>query len=98
MAAVPYTQDNWDRCRCFDCPVHNSSQCITQKMQSMGMAGRPKMVPPADMAEGMYCSQAVGKSKCNDLNGDLSCICPTCQVWQMYGLKERWFCIGGPEL
>jgi hypothetical protein len=91
--AVPFNQDNWSRCRCFDCPVYNSSDCIKQKMGSIG--GQSPAPRPAE-AEGVYCSKDVGKTKCGDLNGDLECMCPTCQVWQLYALKDRWFCLGSP--
>lgn len=96
MPVVPYNKDNWNRCRCFDCPVYHSSQCISQKVGMASSANRPEMPSSADGAEGTYCTQQVGKSKCDDLNGELNCICPTCQVWQTYSLTERWFCIGGP--
>ena len=45
--------------------------------------------------EGIYCSQAVDKSQCTDLNGNLACVCPTCAVWQEYGLQTNYFCIKG---
>ncbi len=61
-------------------------------------AARPQQAMLADprMVEGLYCSQAVGKSKCSDLNARLACVCPTCAVWQENGLLTNYFCINGP--
>lgn len=53
------------------------------------------MLPDPNMIEGIYCSQAVGKSECADLNGRLACVCPTCAVWQGYNLLTNYFCIHG---
>jgi hypothetical protein len=54
------------------------------------------VLPPADVIEGIYCAAAVGASRCNDLDAGQACQCPTCPVWDDYGLKGTLYCIRGP--
>lgn len=60
-----------------------------------GAQAQAVRVPDPDLMEGVYCSQAVGKSPCNDLNGRLACVCPTCAVWTENNLTTNYFCIHG---
>ncbi len=91
MPTIPFTPENINKCRCGVCPVHQKSQCIAQKMAQM----QPGMQPDPHGFEGLYCSQAVGKSACTDLNRNLACVCPTCAVWQENGLQTNYFCVQG---
>jgi hypothetical protein len=94
MPIVNYNMPNLQKCRCFSCPVHQASQCITQKMAGKPMP--PPELPDPYMVEGLYCSAAVSRSACTDLNRSLTCICPTCPVWQENGLQTNYFCMKGP--
>ncbi len=93
MATVPYTMENVDRCRCGKCPVYLSSPCAIAKNETITWT--PGVLPPADVIEGIYCAEAVGKSRCDDLDASKSCNCPTCRVWEDYGLDSTHFCIHG---
>ena len=93
MPQVNYNPSNMQKCRCRVCPVHNTSACIMQKMSATGP--QPGMLPDPDVVEGLYCSQAVNKSVCSDLNSELPCQCPTCAVWHENGLHRRYYCIHG---
>ena len=46
---------------------------------------------PEDMQE-LYCSKAVGKSNCGDLNDGEMCQCPTCAVWSANSLGSTYYC------
>jgi hypothetical protein len=94
MPQIPYDMSNMQKCRCSACPVHANSACIKQRMAGMQM--QPGMLPDPSMMEGLYCTTAVGKSRCNDLDSSLACICPTCAVWQENGLVTNYFCLRGP--
>ncbi len=93
MATVPYTMKNVDRCQCGSCPVYLSSPCAIAKNETITWT--PGVLPPADVIEGIYCAEAVGKSKCNDLDPARNCNCPTCRVWGDYELASTHFCIHG---
>ncbi|MCL6431203.1 MAG: DUF2769 domain-containing protein [Anaerolineae bacterium] len=93
MPAIPFNMDNVVKCRCGTCPVHSASQCIMQRAAGMPMP--PPSLPDPTKFEGVYCSQAVGKSTCTDLDGNLACVCPTCAVWQENGLQTNYFCMRG---
>lgn len=94
MPKVDYTVKNVERCQCGKCPVYLSSECAKAKNATIDW--KPGVLPPADIIEGIYCAVAVGKSKCNDLDAELQCRCPTCPVWDDYGLNETLYCIRGP--
>lgn len=47
-----------------------------------------------DMIE-LYCSEAVGRSSCNDLDGAKPCQCPTCAVWASHQLDSTYYCMSG---
>lgn len=96
MARVAYSLDNLGKCRCGTCPVHQTSECITTKMAGMKM--QPGILPPASVIEGMYCAEAVSKSRCTDLDSTKACICPTCAVWSENNLSSSYFCIRGSEM
>ncbi len=46
-----------------------------------------------DMIE-LYCSNEVGISNCEDLDGERRCQCPSCAVWTTHGLDSRYYCLG----
>lgn len=47
-----------------------------------------------DMIE-LFCSKAVGKSDCSDLDSRQKCNCPDCAVWSKSGLKTAYYCMRG---
>ncbi len=49
---------------------------------------------PANMRE-LFCSKAVGKSSCRDLDSQRQCQCADCQVWTDSGLGDGYFCVHG---
>ncbi|MCL6106675.1 MAG: DUF2769 domain-containing protein [Actinobacteria bacterium] len=49
---------------------------------------------PANMRE-LFCSEAVGRSDCQDLSGERTCQCPDCMVWEGYRLGSGYFCVRG---
>lgn len=94
MPKVDYTLENVERCQCGKCPVYLSSGCAKAKNAAIDWS--PGKLPPADQIEGIYCAVAVGKSRCNDLDGSKKCQCPTCPVWDSYGLQDVLYCLRGP--
>ena len=94
MAKVDYHLGNIERCQCGTCPVYLSSSCAKAKNATIDWS--PRVLPPSDVIEGIYCAVAVGKSKCDDLDGSQRCKCPTCPVWGSYGLTETLYCLRGP--
>ena len=93
MARVAYTVQNIEKCQCGSCPVYKSSSCAMAKNASITWT--PGVLPPADIIEGIYCADAVGKSRCNDLDGTKPCLCPTCDVWKENNLRSTYFCLHG---
>lgn len=93
MPQVNYNMSTLERCRCVVCPVQASSQCIAERTAGKPMP--PHSLPDPIEVNSVYCSQAVGRSVCTDLNRSLTCMCPTCPVWQEYGLQSNYFCIKG---
>ena len=94
MTTVDYTIKNVERCQCGTCPVYLSSGCAKAKNATIDW--KPGVLPPAEVIEGIYCAVAVGASKCNDLDKTKACRCPSCPVWDDYGLTETYYCIRGP--
>jgi hypothetical protein len=94
MPQVAYDMDNMHKCICDDCPLFEESKCIRER--SAAVKTPPTGMPDARTVEGVYCSGAIGASKCSDLNSALACICPDCQVWEENGLVENYFCLNGP--
>lgn len=91
MASVDYTMQNIERCQCGKCPVYKSSECAKAKNATIDWT----QLPPADLIEGIYCSSAVDKSKCGDLDATLSCQCFSCPVFEECGLTDGYFCVRG---
>ena len=67
MPRVLYTVQNVEKCQCGSCPVYLSSP--SAKAKNATIDWKPGVLPPADVIEGIYCAEAVGKSKCDDLDG-----------------------------
>ena len=93
MPRVLYTIQNVEHCKCGSCPVYLSSPCAKAKNASIDW--KPGVLPPADVIEGIYCAEAVGKSKCDDLDGTKACNCPSCPVWESCGLNGTHYCLKG---
>jgi hypothetical protein len=86
---VDFTGKNIDLCRCRVCPVQKSSACAQELLVKVTTANdrRPEETPL------MYCYQGV--AGCPDLDYEQDCICPTCDVWTAYGLKNYKYCRDG---
>lgn len=93
MPRVLYTIQNIERCKCGSCPVYLSSARAKAKNATIDWS--PGVLPPADVIEGIYCAEAVGKSKCGDLDGTKPCNCPSCPVWESCGLDDTYYCLKG---
>lgn len=92
MAKVDYTMENVERCQCGKCPVYRSSACAKEKNATITDW---TTLPSADVIEGIYCTSAVDKSNCDDLDSKLSCQCFSCPVFEECGLDGGYFCIRG---
>lgn len=88
MARVERNETNIRHCRCPQCPVQDKSECAKGKM-----GNKDKENLNVDNAALLYC--AIGKSVCNDLNGNHSCICPSCLVWEENNLSSQYYCLKG---
>ncbi|MBI2864104.1 MAG: DUF2769 domain-containing protein [Chloroflexi bacterium] len=98
MPRVEYTATNLQNCRCSNCPVRETSACIAGKVAALGQmhtsgATAPMAAPQA--LQMLFCSHAVGKSECTDLNTKLACNCPGCEVWTSHNLASAYFCSHG---
>ncbi len=51
--------------------------------------------PRPDEMQELYCSEAVGKSNCDDLDEEKMCQCQDCAVWQQNRLGRTYFCLSG---
>lgn len=52
-------------------------------------------MPAPQAVQMLFCSHAVGKSECTDLNTSLACNCPGCPVWTRNDLGSTYFCTRG---
>ncbi|MBI2863071.1 MAG: DUF2769 domain-containing protein [Chloroflexi bacterium] len=98
MPKVEYTIQNLESCRCSNCPVRESSNCIAGKVAELGQissSGGAQRMPAPQAVQMLFCSQAVGKSECNDLNASMACNCPGCPVWSVNELNSTYFCNRG---
>jgi hypothetical protein len=94
MAEVPYEMGNVERCKCGKCPVYKASKCGAAYNAKIDWSSGK--LPDAKVIEGIYCATAVGKTKCNDLDAKKPCQCPTCPVWEEFGLQAAYYCAKGP--
>lgn len=76
------------------------SECAEGKrriMLEIAWSSESGMYFERDRVPGMYCS--TGEALCKDLNPKKKCICPNCEVWKEYKLKEGdpnlYFCQNG---
>lgn len=98
MPKVEYTLENLSNCRCSNCPVRETSSCIANKVAQMGHLSSSQAVarmPAPEAVQMLFCSQAVGKSECNDLDTNKACNCPGCSVWTQNQLSSSYFCTRG---
>jgi hypothetical protein len=100
MARVEFTLENADKCQCPKCPVQASSNCAQDKIQNvmdMQRQDQPadEAVPDPQEMPGLYCAEAVGKSTCQDLDFEQTCICGTCAVHQENNLMAGYYCRAG---
>lgn len=93
MPKVLYTLQNVEKCQCGSCPVYLASAKAKAKNASLDWS--PGNLPPADEIEGIYCAEAVGKTKVDDLDGNKPCNCPGCPVWEECGLNGTYYCLRG---
>jgi hypothetical protein len=98
MDRVTYNLENLNRCKCYECAVHDTSQCIINKMQSKGIRLPLSTEPSANDFEGLYCSETVSKSACGGINASKSCICPSCSVWMDANLSMQYYCANGSQV
>jgi hypothetical protein len=101
MSIVEYDQDNVAKCQCGNCPVQSQSACtkgkiqnIAKMMEEMRSADGAGMPDPQTMP-GLYCSEPVGRTSCDDLNFEQGCICGTCPVHQENNLHSGYYCKAG---
>ena len=98
MPKVEFTISNLENCRCSNCPVRESSSCVASKVSQMGQShtsGSAARMPDPQAVQMLFCSQAVGKSECTDLNASMACNCPGCSVWSVNQLSSSYFCSRG---
>ena len=98
MPRVEYTIQNLENCRCPNCPVRESSSCIASKVAGMGQShtsGSTARMPAPQAVQMLFCSHAVGKSDCADLNASMACNCPGCSVWSVNELNSSYYCTRG---
>lgn len=87
MARVEITESNIRHCRCPQCPVQLESVCANKLLKekkpekNVGNFGK------------LYC--ASGKSTCEDLNKNETCICSSCLVWDENNLGSMYYCLRG---
>lgn len=91
MAKVLKNEVNIRHCRCPVCPVQQNSACAKEKL-SHSTAEEDAAKPPEELAE-LYCG--IGKSACNDIDGNKACLCPSCLVWEDDNLKSNHYCVSG---
>lgn len=93
MSIVEFNQQNLFMCLCPGCPVQGASDCAMERLQKAQIPQDVSQVSNPKMLARLYCS--IGKTDCEGFNGAQNCICPSCQVWNNYGLASRYFCLRG---
>ncbi|MDD4358604.1 MAG: DUF2769 domain-containing protein [Candidatus Pacebacteria bacterium] len=83
MAVIDFTKENMEKCQCLRCPVQDTSECVKTKLENLKNLN-PDILPDAQDFPGVYCAN--GCAYCEDLNREKECQCPTCGIWEDYGL------------
>lgn len=99
MPKVDYTRETFNKCLCGGCPVQLKSPCIIGKEELLApkkdaLQNEGKMPDPKEMP-GIYCTEAVGKSECEDLNKEKNCLCPACPVAIIENINNNYYCTKG---
>jgi hypothetical protein len=81
---VPFTLDNFQKCRCPTCPVQTISQCMIEKVIKPEALNFDALKPQEFPA--VYCAQ--GQATCTDIDPAKSCICTSCRVFAEYRLPK----------
>jgi len=96
MAILYFTKENMGRCKCAQCPVQGTSECVKEKLKNLENLSNNEMPEPKEFP-GMYCSN--GFAECEDLDPEKECQCPTCENWEEYNLGKadpsKQFCQNG---
>lgn len=92
MPRVEFNEKNFNNCQCPNCPVQANSICAKERIEKTNNDDDFTEVKTEDAAQ-VYCS--IGQSPCSDLEGNLTCICPTCTVWEENNLSNYHYCING---
>ncbi len=79
MPKVEINDTNTRHCRCPMCPVQAKSACAQKLLESE----KEKAI--------LYCAR--GRASCDDLDGNQTCMCPTCLVWNDYDLGSMHYCL-----
>lgn len=87
MTRVKISDSNIRHCRCPGCPVQVESDCANRILKEK------KVDESAGNIGELYC--ATGKSTCNDLNKNETCICSSCLVWDENNLGSMYYCLRG---
>ena len=95
MSLVDYNRESFNQCLCGGCPVNRYSQCTAQQNQKIDVEAieREGAMPEPSQLGGLYC--ATGRSHCDDMNGEKSCLCPACPVEIEDNLSSNYYCIQG---
>ncbi len=86
MSRVKVTESNMGHCQCPQCRVQLNSTCV-KEVASLATADSD------DDIGKLYC--AMGKSACTDLDGNETCICSSCLVWDENNLSSMYYCLRG---
>lgn len=99
MAEIEYSRESYNRCNCGGCPVQRRSACVQELERALGPLKdgiqRDGVMPEPEAMPGVYCSSAVGRSRCEDLDGGKACLCPACTLAITEGLEGSYYCLGG---
>jgi hypothetical protein len=82
---VPFNSENAARCWCPDCPVQQQSKCV-HNMKLTLVAALEESPLKREKIPGIYC--ATGEATCKELDYAKNCLCPTCGVFDRYGLAK----------
>lgn len=100
-ACIAAKRPEWERTRTVagdilaEYPVHPEAFDMDYRELEATEVGRRhgfKTPERTDMIQ-LYCSGAVGRSSCSDLDDTKPCQCPTCTVWASHQLRSTYYCM-----